>query len=112
MGVGNRVYMLENATYSVISPESCAAIIWRDSTQAPLAAAALKMTATDLIGLGIVDAAIPEPAGGAQENHDAAADEVRHTVRAALAELSGMDGSELADQRYDKFRRMAAFFKE
>src|SRR3569623_2467955 len=64
LGVGNRVFMLENAVYSVISPESCAAIVWRDSAKAELAAAALKMTATDMVKLGLVDEVIPEPAGG------------------------------------------------
>jgi len=68
LGVGNHVYMLENSIYSVISPESCAAIIWRDSGKAELAAKALKITAEDLLRLGLIDAIIPEPPGGAQEN--------------------------------------------
>src|SRR5579883_504961 len=74
LGVGNRVYMLENAVYSVISPESCAAIIYRDSSKAELAATALKITAADLLSLGLIDEIIPEPEGGAQENVDGAAD--------------------------------------
>src|SRR5882757_3657712 len=70
LGVGNQVMMLENAVYSVISPESCAAIIYRDSAKAEQAAAALRMTAEDLKGLGLIDGIIPEPAGGAHEDHD------------------------------------------
>ncbi len=111
LGVGNRVFMLENATYSVISPESCAAIIWRDSAKAPLAAAALKMTADDLLALGIVDAAIPEPAGGAQENPDAAADNVRLVLRRTLEELAHVEPERLVLHRYEKFRQMAGFFE-
>src|SRR5438270_2384182 len=72
LGVGNRVYMLENAYYSVIAPESCAAIIWRDSGKAPLAAAALRMTADDLVKMKLIDGIVPEPPGGAHLNHDAA----------------------------------------
>ena len=112
LGVGNRVFMLENATYSVISPESCAAIIWRDAAKAPLAAAALKMTADDLLGLGIVDAAIPEPEGGAHENYDAAADNIRLVLRGTLEELSRVEPDHLVLHRYEKFRRMAGFFQE
>src|SRR5690242_17431958 len=74
LGVGNRVCMLENSVYSVISPESCAAIIWRDSGKAELAAEALKLTAPDMLGLGLIDEIIPEPPGGAQENMDDAAE--------------------------------------
>jgi acetyl-CoA carboxylase carboxyl transferase subunit alpha len=112
LGVGNRVYMLENATYSVISPESCAAIIWRDAAKAPLAAAALKMTASDLKELGIVDGSIPEPQGGAHEDADAAAEAIRATLRQALSELRSMNGDQLVEERYGKFRRMAGFFTE
>jgi acetyl-CoA carboxylase carboxyl transferase subunit alpha len=112
LGVGNRVYMLENATYSVISPESCAAIIWRDAAKAPLAAAALKMTADDLISLGIVDASIPEPEGGAHENYDAAADNIRLALRRTLEELMHVEPDHLVLHRYEKFRRMAGFFAE
>src|SRR5512138_1429625 len=109
LGVGNRVYMLENAIYSVISPESCAAIIWRDSTKAQLAAAALKLTAPDLKELGLVDGLIPEPPGGAQEDHDKSAELLRITLRQALDECSTMTEQQLVEDRYQKFRRMAAF---
>jgi acetyl-CoA carboxylase carboxyl transferase subunit alpha len=112
LGVGNRVYMLENAIYSVISPESCAAIIWRDAAKAPLAAAALRLTAPDLIELGIVDGAIPEPEGGAHENYDAAAEAIRDLLRHSLAELSSLPADKLVSDRYEKFRRMGSYFTE
>lgn len=112
LGVGNRVYMLENAIYSVISPESCAAIIYRDSGQAERAAAALKLTAPDLGSFGIIDGVVPEPAGGAHEDYDAAAASLRETLRTALAELSRLSPQELVDQRYEKFRKMGNFFSE
>jgi acetyl-CoA carboxylase carboxyl transferase subunit alpha len=112
LGVGNRVYMLENAVYSVISPESCAAIIWRDSGKAALAAKAMKMTAPDLLKLGIIDGIIPEPEGGAHENPDQTADEIRSTVRKALLELSKVSPDQLIDDRYEKFRKMGNFFSE
>ncbi len=110
LGVGNRVYMLENTVYSVISPESCAAIIYRDSTRAPAAAQALKMTATDLRELGLVDGVVAEPNGGAHEDPDAAAESLRETLRAALAELSPMTPQQLIEDRYQKFRRMGTHF--
>jgi acetyl-CoA carboxylase carboxyl transferase subunit alpha len=112
LGVANRVYMLENAIYSVISPESCAAIIWRDSGKAELAAAALKLTAPDLLKLGIIDGTVLEPEGGAHLDTDQTADALRETLRAALAELSKLSGKELVEQRYEKFRKMGNFFTE
>jgi len=112
LGVGNRIYMLENAVYSVISPESCAAIIYRDSTKAPLAAAALKMTAPDLLNLGIIDGIVPEPPGGAHNDPDAAAESLRVTLREALQGLCGMSVQQLIDDRYGKFRRMGSFFTD
>ena len=112
IGVGNRIYMMENSIYSVISPESCAAIVWRDAGKAELAAGALKLTAPDLIDLGIVDGIVPEPNGGAHENPDGAAESLRHTLRAALDELSANTPTQLVDERYHKFRRMGNFFSE
>jgi acetyl-CoA carboxylase carboxyl transferase subunit alpha len=112
LGVGNRVLMLENAVYSVISPESCAAIIWRDSSKAALAARALRLTAQDLLGFGLIDGIIPEPAEGAQANPDEAAQHVREALRRTLAELAGMTAHELIEQRYAKFRGMGNFFTE
>jgi acetyl-CoA carboxylase carboxyl transferase subunit alpha len=112
LGVGNQVLMLENAIYSVISPESCAAIIWRDSGKAELAAAALKLTAPDLLGMGLIDRIVPEPPGGAQEDWDRAAELLRQDLRRSLDELEPLVGRRLVDQRYDKFRRMGGFFSE
>ena len=112
LGVGNRVLMLENAVYSVISPESCAAIIWRDSSKAALAARALRLTAQDLLGFGLIDGIIPEPAEGAHVNPDEAAQHVREALRRTLAELAGMSATELIEQRYAKFRGVGNFFTE
>lgn len=112
LGVGNQVYMLENAVYSVISPESCAAIIYRDASKGPLAAEALKLTAQDLLRLGLIDGIIPEPPEGAHADWDQAAMLVRQTLRQALAELSQASPQELIEQRYRKFRQMGNFFSE
>jgi acetyl-CoA carboxylase carboxyl transferase subunit alpha len=112
LGIANRVYILENAYYSVISPESCAAIIYRDSGKAPQAAEALRLASSDLLGLGLVDGIIPEPAEGAHTDHDAAAQFVRETLRSALAELSTEPPEELIENRYQKFRKMGNFFAE
>jgi acetyl-CoA carboxylase carboxyl transferase subunit alpha len=110
LGVGNQVFMMQNAVYSVISPESCAAIIWRDSAKAELAAAALRLTAEDLLSFGLIDGIIEEPPGGAQEDSDAAAELLRKKLRGALEELAGLSEPELVQQRYMKFRRMGNFF--
>ncbi len=112
LGVGNRIYMLENAVYSVISPESCATIIYRDSSRAPAAAAALKMTAPDLLDLGLIDGIVPEPGEGAHSDPDQAAESLRLTLRSALAELSGRTPQQLIEDRYGKFRRMGSFFSD
>lgn len=110
LGVGNRVYMLENSVYSVISPESCAAIIYRDSSRAPAAAASLKMTAPDLLRLGLIDGIVPEPAEGAHTDPDGAAEALRVTLREALASLRDMTPKQLIDDRYKKFRAMGSSF--
>ena len=112
LGVGNAVLMLENAVYSVISPESCAAIIYRDAGKAPQAAAAMKMTAPDLLELGLIDGIVPEPGEGAHSDPDNAAEAVGLILRVALQELSGMTPQQLIDERYEKFRNMGAFFTE
>ncbi len=112
LGVGNKIYMLENAIYSVISPESCAAIIYRDSKQAERAAAALRLTAQDLLQFGLIDGIIPEPGEGAHTDADQAAKALRETLRQALEELSGLTAAQLIEQRYEKFRRMGNFFSE
>jgi acetyl-CoA carboxylase carboxyl transferase subunit alpha len=112
LGVGNRIYMLENSVYSVISPESCATIIYRDSSRAPAAAAALKMTAPDLLQLGLIDGIVPEPGEGAHSDPDQAAESLRLTLRSALAELTARTPQQLIEDRYDKFRRMGSFFSD
>jgi acetyl-CoA carboxylase carboxyl transferase subunit alpha len=112
LGIGNRVFMLENAVYSVISPESCAAIIYRDSSKAALAASALRLTAQDLLELGLIDAIIPEPPGGAHHDPDLAAEQVRQVLRQSLQELSGLSSTQLIEERYVKFRQMGSFFVE
>src|SRR5262245_25379343 len=110
LGVGNTVLMLENAVYSVISPESCAAIIYRDAGKAEQAAAALRMTAEDLQSLGLIDGIVPEPAGGAQEDMDAAAEYLRAYLVRHLDMLSALGPEQLVDARYNKFRNMGNFF--
>jgi acetyl-CoA carboxylase carboxyl transferase subunit alpha len=112
LGIANRVYMLENAYYSVISPESCAAIIYRDSGRAADAAKALRLTAVDLQGLGLIDGMILEPAQGAQTDPEKAAASVKETLQKALAELAPLSREALIDDRYNKFRRMGSFFTE
>lgn len=112
LGVGNRVYMLENAYYSVIAPESCAAIIWRDSGKAPLAAAALRMTASDLLEMKLIDGIVPEPPGGAHLEPEAAMQALRNTLKKALDELCALSPQEIIEQRYEKFRNMGNFFDE
>ena len=110
IAVGDRILMLENAVYSVISPEGCAGILWRDGAKAPEAAAALKITAKDLKELGAVDDIIPEPAGGAQANHKAAAVAVKKAVLAALRDLKKVPVDKLVEARYAKFRAMGNFY--
>jgi acetyl-CoA carboxylase carboxyl transferase subunit alpha len=112
LGLANRVYMLENAYYSVISPESCAAIIYRDSGKAAEAARALRMAASDLKSLGLIDGIVPEPPEGAHTDPDKAAEFVKQAIRTALDELSSRTDKELIDDRYKKFRNMGNFFAE
>jgi acetyl-CoA carboxylase carboxyl transferase subunit alpha len=110
LGVGNVVLMLENAVYSVISPESCAAIIYRDSGKAEQAAAALRLTAEDLLSFGLIDGIVREPGAGAHEDPDAAAESLRRELARYLKELSGMTAAELVEHRYAKFRKMGNCF--
>ena len=112
MGVGNRVLMLENAVYSVISPESCAAIVWRDSAKAELAADALKLTAPDLLELGLVDEIVPEPEKGAHTDWDRAAELLASAIETNLKDLVRLSGPQLVEDRYRKFRLMGGFFEE
>ncbi len=109
LAVANKVLMLENATYSVIQPESCAAIIWRDEKLAPKAAEALRLTAQDAYQLGVIDEIIPEPLGGAHRNPLEAAINVKEALLRHLAELKQMSPEELREQRYRKFRSMGVF---
>jgi acetyl-CoA carboxylase carboxyl transferase subunit alpha len=112
LGVANRVLMLANAVYSVISPESCAAIIYRDSSKAEQAAAALKLTAPDLIQLSLIDEIIPEPGEGAHCDYDEAAAALKVGLLKALEQLAPLSEKELVDQRYGKFRNMGNYFTE
>jgi acetyl-CoA carboxylase carboxyl transferase subunit alpha len=109
LGVANRVFMLENATYSVITPEGCASILWRDATRSPDAAAQLKLLARDVHKLGVVDDVLDEPLGGAHRDYDTVGTNVRMALRGALAELGPLSPAELREQRYRKFRLLGQF---
>ena len=108
LGVADRVLMMENAIYSVISPEGCASILWKDASQAPKAAAALKLTAPHLLNLGIIDGIVKEPLGGAHSDYDAAAATLKEAIIEAFSELSELSAEELVEQRYQKFARMGS----
>jgi acetyl-CoA carboxylase carboxyl transferase subunit alpha len=110
IAVGDRVNIFENSFYSVISPEGCAAIMWRDSSKAETAAIALKITATDLKALGIVDEIIPEPEGGAHTDHEAAGRLLDAVLDRQLLMLTEQSQKSLLDARYEKFRKMGQFF--
>ncbi len=109
IAVGNRILMMENAIYSVITPEGCAAILWRDGTKGYLAADTLKPTAQDLYGLKVIDEIVPEPFGGAHRNWEATFEAAEKAIGKHFAELRGMSGEELINQRYTKFRNMGVF---
>ena len=109
IGVGDRVLMLEYAVYSVISPEGCAAILWGDRGKAPEAAQLMRTTAPDLLSLGVVDAIVPEPVGGAHRGWETAAANLRAALRDHLWELRSKSAEELVRERYDKFRKMGAY---
>jgi acetyl-CoA carboxylase carboxyl transferase subunit alpha len=106
IGVGDVVNILENGVYSVITPEGCAAILWKDAAQAPQAAANLKVTAPDLLALGLIDRIIPEPEGGAQNDWDRSAELLGIALKESLDQVKGLSESERLQRRYDKFRRM------
>jgi acetyl-CoA carboxylase carboxyl transferase subunit alpha len=112
IAVGNRVLMLENSIYSVISPEGCASILWRDSKKAPQAAEALRLTSKDLMDFGIIDEIIPEPLGGAHRNWPQAAENLKTAVVRNLTELETLTPDELVRQRVDKFNRMGVWSEE
>jgi len=109
VAVANKVLILENAYYSVISPEGCAAILWKDRAFSSNAAEALKLDASELLKLGIVDEVIPEPIGGAHRNWDLTSVSIRKSIASNLSELSVLSATKLVDQRYDKFRKMGEF---
>ena len=109
LGVANRVLVMEYGTYSVISPEGCASILWKDGTKADTAAEAMKMTSSDLLRLKIVDKVIEEPAGGAHQDPDEAARLVSSAIHVALRDLLRMTPDELAEDRYKRFRAIGAF---
>ena len=109
IGVADRVLIMENAYYSIISPEGCAAILWKDRKYAPEAAEALKITANDLSEMGIVDEIIPEPLGGAHHDHVGAALSLKNAVRKHVSELQKIPTDELLEARYQKFRNFGEF---
>ncbi len=112
IAVADRVLMMQNAIYSVISPEGCASIMWRDTTKKELAAEALHITAKDMCEMQCIDGVIPEPEGGAHTDHEAAAALLDATLQQQLGELKQMPLSQLLDSRYNKFRNMVQFFRQ
>ena len=110
IAVGDRILMMENAVYSVISPEGCAGILWRDGKKAPEAAEALKITAPDLLKLGAVDEIVKEPAGGAQKNHKTACANVKKAILKSLRELKKFPIEQLLEMRYEKLRGYGNFY--
>ena len=112
IGCGNKVNILENAYYSVITPEGCAAILWKDGAKTPDAAAALKLTCNDLKELGIIDEVIAEPVGGAHLDYDKAAELLKASIVKNLDELAKMSAEKLMEQRYDRFRVLGRFMEK
>jgi len=111
IGVGDRILMMEHAYYSVISPEGCAAILWRDAQYAARAAEALKLTAQDLFRLDVIDEIIPEPLGGAHRNPEETARVLKDVILRNLSDLQTVPREELVELRYEKFRRMGKFLE-
>jgi len=109
IAVGDRILMLQHSVYAVISPEGCAAILWSDGTKGAQAAEALKITAKDILSLEVIDEIVPEPAGGAHRDHEAAAANLHEALTRNLAELKKIEAEELIEQRYQKFRKMSRF---
>jgi len=112
IAVGDRIHMLENSIYSVISPEGCASIMWRDATKAELAAGALRITPHDLEKMALIDRIVPEPEGGAHLDAVATAAAVGDAIERALTELESLPAADLLERRYQKFRRMGQFFAD
>ena len=109
LGVGDRVFMLENAVYSVISPEGCAAILWKSPAAAQDAAQAMRITAQDLLELGVIDEVVPEPQGGAHSSHEETATLLRPFLQKAMREVGKIKPNLLPEERYKKFRKMGVF---
>ncbi len=111
LGVADRVFMLSNTIYSVISPEGCASILWKDSSRAGEAAEALKIDANNLLNLGVIDDIIEEPEGGAHEDHEKTCENIRAKLRVTIEELSQYSIKDLLEQRYMKFRKLGKFLE-
>lgn len=111
IGIGDKICVLENAYYSVISPEGCAAILWKDKAKAPDAAAVLKLIAQDLYDMGIIDEIIKEPLGGAHRDYEFTAKNIKEAINRYLLELEALPKEELLKRRYEKFRKMGTFFE-
>ncbi len=109
IGVGDRICVMENAYYSVISPEGCAAILWKERTKAPEAAEVLKLTANELLKMGIIDEIIKEPLGGAHRNHEEAAENIKASIVKNIKEILALDKGEMVKKRYEKFRKIGVF---
>lgn len=109
LAVADRVYMLEHSYYTVISPEGCASILWRDASKADVAAQALKITSEDLLDLGIIDGIVKEPLGGAHCNYEEIANSLKEMIKSAIKDLQKEKPEKLKDERYNKFRRMGVF---
>lgn len=112
IGIGDRILMLEYSIYSVISPEGCAAILWKDGGRGKVAAESLKLTAADLYRLGVIDEIVKEPLGGAHRNPRKAAEDLKEAVERHLSDLEKIDLDELLKLRYEKFRKMGSFIEE
>jgi acetyl-CoA carboxylase carboxyl transferase subunit alpha len=106
IGIADKVFVLENAYYSVISPEGCAAILWKDSSKAPEASEVLKLTAQDLLKMEIIDDIISEPLGGAHRDYEKTSETIKGTILKNLKQLKGLKKEELLKLRYNKFRKM------
>jgi acetyl-CoA carboxylase carboxyl transferase subunit alpha len=108
IGIADKVLVLENSYYSVISPEGCAAILWKDGAKAPEAAEALKLTAQDLLKMGFIDEIVPEPLGGAHRDPQKTAETLKDTIKSHLKDLKAQNKEKLLELRYQKFRNMGA----
>ncbi len=112
IGLGNKVFMLENAVYFVCTPEACGAILWKDRAKAPEAAEALCITALDLKKFEVIDSIIPEPVGGAHRNPAEVAENIKNTLKTCLSELTKLSPEEISNQRYEKYRKIGKFLEK